>query len=972
MSDASDTTRRRQQRTLFANRVIKETYAKKGYDVHQGLDGSVGNVAITYEPYEKMREGTTVTSTNEVITYENSVPNRQPDPPTISAVSATNGQATVYFSPPAYEGVSPVLYYRIQSLDGSIDITVTSTPAIIPGLANGVSYQFIVYAINAEGTSLPSATSLETSVIGLPDPPTSVDGLLGRTTIDGIVYPSVSVSFIAPLFDGGAPITGYTVVSTPNFVDLSGSSHGSGIISPIVITGLTNGVSYTFRVIATNANGNSLESEPTPISYTPVDLPDPPTNVTAIRGDELAIVQFTPPINDGGADITSYTATATPGSITATGASSPLTVSGLTNGTDYTITVHATNSVGDSIESAPSNVVRPATVPDSPTGAVAAAGNGQATVAFTAPVDNGGSTIISYTVTSTPGGFTTTGGTSPLTVLGLTNGIDYTFTVIATNGIGDSAVSNTTNPAVRPSSGSKPGAPTAVSAVPGTLATSAVVSFTAPVNPGTPAYTQFTVTSSPGGFSTTTSASPAIIEGLTPSVSYAFSVVATNTIGNSDPGVSNQIIAGTAYAPVLVARDDGITTLTDIGLTFTQSYYTGCPVATNYKYSVNGGPFTSLSPARIASPLTISGLSSNTTYQIKIKATNSNGDSLESNTLTVSTYALLNVESFPASASWTAPAGVTSVQHMVVGGGGGGGGCFSAITVLGDIPFVATAPSASSYWIMNQPGQSLHGYMMRGNSYSASQRPNFAAARVSVLSVLNSSPNYVVPNRAGYQSNRWYAQSFIYNIQSGFPVVASYWSNYTTEQCNNSSGGSGGGAGGQIIRGTSTVVPTTVYPIVVGAGGAGGTATTTVENAGTPGDNSSFNGIIALGGSGGGNSRSQTNSTNGYNKGGYGNRYGGIYGGQGGSGGTTYFTAPDAFALYNSGGAGGQGQYLNFDGAGTKIYAAGGTGGVPNTPATVVSVANLGVGGKGTGAVLNEAANGMAGGSGIVILKWYT
>jgi len=968
MSDASDTIRRRQQRTLYANKIITETYYKKGYNNHIIFEGGVGNEAMTYDPYEKMRNGTTQTTTAEVTTYENSVPNRQPDPPTISAVSATNGQATVYISAPSYEGVSPILYYRVQSTDGSIDITVTSLPAVIPGLSSGVSYQFIVYAVNAEGTSLPSATSDATTVVGLPSPPTLTGATLGRTTIDSVVYSSVSVSFTAPTSDGGAPITGYTIVSTPNFVDISGSSHGSGTSSPIVITGLSNGVAYTFRVFATNANGISQLSN-TSSSLTPADLPDPPTGLTAIRGNTQAIVQFAPPINNGGAAITTYRAITTPGSFTASGASSPITITGLTNGTAYTVTVRATNSVGNSIESDPSNSVTPATVPDPPTGVSAAAGNGQAVVSFTAPANNG-STITSYTVTSS-GGQTATGGASPITVLGLNNGTAYTFTVIATNGIGDSAAS-TASSAVTPASGSKPGAPTAVSAVPGTTSTSATVSFTAPVNPGTPAYTQFTVTSAPGGLSTTTSASPAIVTGLTAGITYSFSVVATNTVGNSDPGVSNQIIAGSPYAPVLVARDDGITTLTDLGITFTQSYYTGCPVVTNYRYSVNGGPFTSLSPARIASPLTISGLSSNTSYQIKVKATNSYGDSLVSNTLTVSTYALLNVQSFTSSGSWTAPTGVTSVQYMIVAGGGGGGGCFSAITVLGDVPFVASSPGPNSYWIVNQPGQWLHGYMMRGNSYSAVQRPNFAAARVSVLSVLNSSPNYVVPNRAGYPQNRWYAQSFVYNIQSGFPIVSSYWSNYTTEQCNNSSGGSGGGAGGEIVRGTIAVVPSTVYPIVVGAGGAGGTATTTVENAGSPGGSSSFNGVTAAGGSGGGNSRSQTNSTNGYNKGGYGNRYGGIYGGQGGSGGSLYFTAPDAFALYNSGGAGGQGLYLNFDGAGTKIYSAGGTGGVPNTPATVASVANLGVGGKGTGATLNAAANGMDGGSGIVILKWYT
>ena len=506
MSDASDTIRRRQQRTLFANRVIKETYAKKGYDVHQGLDGSVGNVAITYEPYERMREGTTVTTTAEVTTYENSVPNRQPDPPTIGAVSATNGQATVYITPPAYEGISPILYYRVISTDGSIDITVTTPPAVIPGLSSGVSYQFIVYAINAEGSSSPSATSAPSTVIGLPSKPTGVTGVLGRTTVEGVVYPSVSVSFTAPTTDGGAPITGYTIVSTPNFVDLSGSSSGSGTSSPILITGLTIGVAYTFRVFATNANGNSPLSDPTG-SFTPVDLPDPPTGVTAIRGNTQAIVQFIPPIDDGGTDITEYTATATsvspPGTFTATGASSPLTVPGLTNGVDYTITVRATNSVGDSIESASSNVVRPATVPGAPTVVSAAAGNEQAVISFTAPASDGGSAITSYTVKSSPTAtYTATGGSSPITVLGLSNGTTYNFIVVATNGIGDSAVSDESSD-VLPASGSKPGAPTGVSALPGTLATSADVSFTAPVYPGSPPYNPetaaFTVTSSPEG-----------------------------------------------------------------------------------------------------------------------------------------------------------------------------------------------------------------------------------------------------------------------------------------------------------------------------------------------------------------------------------------------------------------------------------------------------------------------------------------
>ena len=89
------------------------------------------------------------------------------------------------------------------------------------------------------------------------------------------------------------------------------------------------------------------------------------------------------------------------------------------------------------------------TVPGAPTSPVATAGNVQASIAFTAPASTGGSAITGYTVTSTPGSFTATGASSPLTVTGLTNGTSYTFTVIATNFAGNS-VASTASAAVAP------------------------------------------------------------------------------------------------------------------------------------------------------------------------------------------------------------------------------------------------------------------------------------------------------------------------------------------------------------------------------------------------------------------------------------------------------------------------------------------------------------------------------------------
>ena len=76
-------------------------------------------------------------------------------------------------------------------------------------------------------------------------------------------------------------------------------------------------------------------------------------------------------------------------------------------------------------------------MPGAPTGVTATAGNGQATVTWSAPASNGGSPITGYTVTASPGGLTcTTAGALTCTVSGLTNGTPYSFTVTASNAAG--------------------------------------------------------------------------------------------------------------------------------------------------------------------------------------------------------------------------------------------------------------------------------------------------------------------------------------------------------------------------------------------------------------------------------------------------------------------------------------------------------------------------------------------------------
>jgi len=95
-------------------------------------------------------------------------------------------------------------------------------------------------------------------------------------------------------------------------------------------------------------------------SYNGLQVPNAPTIGTATAGAGSASVTFTAPANVGGGAITSYTVISSPGAITGTGASSPITVSGLTNGTAYTFTVVATNAYGSGPASAASNSVTPA------------------------------------------------------------------------------------------------------------------------------------------------------------------------------------------------------------------------------------------------------------------------------------------------------------------------------------------------------------------------------------------------------------------------------------------------------------------------------------------------------------------------------------------------------------------------------------------------------------------------------------
>jgi trimeric autotransporter adhesin len=169
------------------------------------------------------------------------------------------------------------------------------------------------------------------------------------------------------------------------------------------------------------------------------------TNVPSGRAynNGRADVTFTAPAFDGGLPITSYTVTSSPGGFTGSGASSPLTVTGLQSNTAYTFTVTAANSLGNSAASSASNSITATTVPQAPTIGTASGGSGGVvSVPFTAGA-TGGSTITGFTATSTSTR-TGTNTVSPITVNEIAAGT-YTYTVTATNANGTSAASAASN-----------------------------------------------------------------------------------------------------------------------------------------------------------------------------------------------------------------------------------------------------------------------------------------------------------------------------------------------------------------------------------------------------------------------------------------------------------------------------------------------------------------------------------------------
>ena len=369
------------------------------------------------------------------------IPSTPPDAPGNVTTLTGDQSATVNWSPPLANG-APILDYTVTAHtydwhkfgfdgDGNTCRYTVSSPEVdscrVLGLVNGDMYTFTVSARNADGNGPSSEPSSVMVLSTVPDAPTYLVLSVWPNQINAYC----GLDLFSPA-TGFSPVTSFILTLSPGGVSRTTGPNGCSA----VFEGLTNGVRYSVTVVAVNANGSSLPSQP--VFGVPASVPTSPTVSTPTRPASGQLKWNWSPNSTGGSPITTYTWT---GACSGSGNVTSVTCSNLTGGSNYTLSVSATNAVGTSDTSSSSlmatSVPGTAIVHLSP-------GNGSLSVTWTAPWSTGGSAIRSYTVTASAadGRFSCTSSGLACTIVGLTNGKIYSVSVVATNAIGSSLASS--------------------------------------------------------------------------------------------------------------------------------------------------------------------------------------------------------------------------------------------------------------------------------------------------------------------------------------------------------------------------------------------------------------------------------------------------------------------------------------------------------------------------------------------------
>ena len=422
-----------------ADAALTLVHKVTGADEYEEIEGAVTPVTVEFE--ENDTRGVTVSPTSLTIAAGTSGTYRvrlNTEPSAATTVTVNHSTDVI---------VEPVsLEFTTNANDWSREQTVTVT---VDEDAGGEEERSVTLSHTVTGSDYAgvgvSDVTVRIPVEGVPSEPRGLSATAGDER--------VTLRWSAPTSDGGSAVSRYEYryrEAGGSYGEWTTVSGGASATSQTV-TGLDNGTTYEFQVRARNAIGPGPESNEASATLDEA-APGAPAGLTATAGDESVTLNWSAPA-DGGSQILryeySYAARGETFSDWATVSGGPnstsLTVSGLTNGTEYGFRVRAVNSIGEGPHASAS--ATPGRAPSMPTGLTASVESETITVMWGMPTDTGGSSVTGYQVRYRMNGggwsnwMAVAGGASATsyTMTGLTNGIGHEIEVRAVNAIGTGA-----------------------------------------------------------------------------------------------------------------------------------------------------------------------------------------------------------------------------------------------------------------------------------------------------------------------------------------------------------------------------------------------------------------------------------------------------------------------------------------------------------------------------------------------------
>jgi len=315
-----------------------------------GLTSLTPAITVSQDATISPASGVAQNFTNPV-TYTVTAQDRSTQAYTVTVTDALDSAKDIsYFTMPNQIGnttigtntISLTMPYGTDLTNLTPAITIPSDATISP--ASGVAQNFtnpVIYTVTAQDNSTQTYTVTVTTAL---NPAKSITSFTLAGAAGTINESAGTIAVTVPF--------GTTLTSLTPAINTTGVS-----VSPTGAQNFSSPVTYTVTAADTTTKTYTVT-----VSVAP-GPPDTPYNVSAAAGNAQATVTFTPPSNNNGSAVTSYTVYTTPSAggtaITATGSSSPITVSGLTNGTQYSVTVTATNAAGEGSASSPAATVTP-------------------------------------------------------------------------------------------------------------------------------------------------------------------------------------------------------------------------------------------------------------------------------------------------------------------------------------------------------------------------------------------------------------------------------------------------------------------------------------------------------------------------------------------------------------------------------------------------------------------------------------